>query len=798
MRLGALAAGSLLLAFLAWAPVGAWAAERLVQREIIAFHDPNRKEGESWNQPAHVLAEAMLNHLGFTVRYLDIHRPLPAWESLPGVGGVLLWLDDRDRFHDPFAFLDWAEEGFDTGRKFAILGALPFIEDSKGKLLPLKRLNRFWKRMGLKQVGDWINLTYLARPVVKVSDMVEFERPISGVLPAYELMTAIDPGVRTYLSLSHPQNPKNPDKESQIVIVGPGGGYVAANYAYFLDAEADYQKWYLNPLRFFREVFDRENIPKPEASTVSGRRIYYSHIDGDGWRNICEIKDYKKKLTLSSEVIHLEVLTRYPDLPVTVAPIAGDLDPAWYGDEETQEIARRIFALPHVEMASHTYSHPLEWGFFEEGDPDKEAPFMDLYPPRGRKTLSQVFKKFLTKEKKERTADAPGRTVRYLKEKKERKKKKRPSPVKEEAPRAAEGEPGEAIELSNHYETPRAYAVAPSTARLEVTDSINYINRFAPPGKRVALVQWSGDTLPYEAALKETRLLGLYNINGGNSRFDREFPSLAWVAPMGRVVGGERQIYATNANENTYTDLWTDRFFGFKHLVRTINNTESPVRLKPFNVYYHMYSGEKLSSLKALVSNLDYARTQELAPIDASRFAAIGDGFFTTRMVDLGGERYRIENRGALSTVRFDRATTRAVDWSRSVGLVGARSYQGSLYVTLDEAHPAPVVALTERARLDRETKAIRPYLIHGRWRVWQLEEAQGGFRFLAQGYGAGSMTWMVPEPGAYEVTASLADSSRKTWRFTADADGRLEINLKADANRPIALRVAPVEEAAP
>jgi len=27
-------------------------------------------------------------------------------------------------------------------------------------------------------------------------------------------------------------------------------------------------------------------VPKPDTTTLAGRRIYYSHIDGDGWKEL--------------------------------------------------------------------------------------------------------------------------------------------------------------------------------------------------------------------------------------------------------------------------------------------------------------------------------------------------------------------------------------------------------------------------------------------------------------------------------------------------------------------------------
>ena len=45
-----------------------------------------------------------------------------------------------------------------------------------------------------------------------------------------------------------------------------------------------------------------------------------------------------------------------------------------------------------------------------------------------------------------------------------------------------------------------------------------------------------------------------------------------------------------------------------------------PLRFKPFNIYYHSYSGTKAASLKALRTVYDYALTQPLPPLHATGY----------------------------------------------------------------------------------------------------------------------------------------------------------------------------------
>ncbi|MEQ8664026.1 MAG: hypothetical protein RLW62_24675, partial [Gammaproteobacteria bacterium] len=522
------------------------------------------------------------------------------------------------------------------------------------------------------------------------------------------------------------------------VVAGPGGGYVAHDYALYFGAEVAQRQWLIDPFAFFGEAFGTDGLPRPDVTTISGRRIYYSHIDGDGWRNVSLVDEYAGKGVLSARVILEEALRPFPDLPVTVAPISAELDRAWYGSDETRQLAREIFALPHVELGSHTHSHPFAWSFFRDYTPAREQRFLPRYAQmHGDRTRDWV---------------TLGDTV-----------------VQAEDPRD--------VAFTADF-VPRAYAVEPFDLALEIAGSRRIIEALAPPGKTVRVMQWSGDTSPFEAALAATAAAGMRNINGGDSRFDTDYPSYAFVAPVGRGVGRQRQVYATNSNENTYTDLWRGRYYAFRFLVETLERTESPRRVRAANVYYHIYSGERLAALRALLLNLKWARGQALAPLETSRYAAIAEGFFSTGLIPDGAARWRVATRGGLATLRFDAAAAAAVDWARSSGVLGQRHYQGSLYVALDPFDAEPVVALTAAKRAQPEAPL---YLVHSRWLLAGRRGDADGVRVVARGYGAGEMRWQGRPGRRYRVSARDAGGRHEHLTVTADAAGHIDFTLSLD-----------------
>ncbi|MFQ5738753.1 MAG: hypothetical protein ACE5JX_07035 [Acidobacteriota bacterium] len=746
--------------------IGAAAAP--VPRTILALYDSRVDRQVVWT-PTHRLAEMPLNHLGLVVRYLDINQPLPQPETLSRVRGVLMWIDSGS-MRDPIRFLAWAEKVVDAGKRFVILGDLAFERDLKGQTTPLGAVNRFLSKLSIRTDPDWSPITYNVSLVHQDPAMVGFERQIAGVLPPFERVTITDK--RAHIHLTGRRN-EDPETDSQLVVTSPAGGFVASGYTHYQDGDDSKRQWILNPFEFFRQAFATDEIPKPDITTLCGRRIFYSHIDGDGWRNITEIRHRGQARVLSAEIILRRVLEVFTDLPVTVAPVAGDIDPEWFGTVESSSVARRMFSLPQVEAGSHTYSHPFDWQFFADGNREKERPFLKLYPRHWGQFEAPSFSRFFSAWSPFSLLFA-GETV-------------------DDA--SAEGS-GEAGVAPGGYDTPRAYAIRPFDLDLEIRGSVAFIQRLLPSGKKVKIVQWSGTTLPFEAAVKAVRVLGLKNINGGDTRFDREFPSYAWVAPIGLQVGSERQIYASNSNENTYTDLWRDRYFGFIYLVRTFQNTDSPWRLSPLNVYYHMYSGQKLSSLNAVIANLKYVRKQEITPITTSHYAGIAEGFYSTVLRPSGHRRWSVEDRGELQTIRFDHATFEAVDFSRSSGVIGQRHYQGSLYVALDPSATTPVVALKGHPHPDRLADAIQPYLVQSRWPVSNLQVIPTGFGFRARGFGPGQMAWKVPGGGSFEVTQLPTLSTRSKTRVAATPGGLLQLTLDPVRDSLIEVRVTRMGEA--
>ncbi|MEZ5851280.1 MAG: hypothetical protein R3D68_11595 [Hyphomicrobiaceae bacterium] len=747
---------STVVALIVFAAVAAQSARALeiefsgrpVKRDILVLYD-GRFEKLPHETRAHKFAELPLNHLGYQLTYQDVNGELPAPETLTAYRGVLTWFNEPLR--RPERVVEWLDAATGHGLKLVIMGEVAPPETDW--LLP--SINRVLARLGLEHTGGYVDLTWRAKVVLTDREIVGFERPVDKALPGFPRLKTVGTDAQVHLAIEAPAA-GGTRETSVIVATGPGGGFASQSYTIFYEPNTDRVRWTLDPFAFFAKALGRERFPIPDTTTLAGRRIYFSHIDGDGWNNQSEIEGHREAQRLSVEVIEREAIAPYPDLPVTVGLIAGDIDPELGGHQVGRAIAKRLYALPQVEVGSHTYTHPYNWQFFETYDQAAETSLIDAYQPPDLTTRERLTQSVM---KLARKRVLPGRYDKYV---------------------------------AGTDDLPRTYLREPFNLDKEVAAALKVSESLAPEGKRAKAYLWSGDTTPFPAAIAAVAKAGAVNINGGDSRLDREYPSVAYVPPISRPAGKERQIYAGNSNENTYTNDWTGPYFGFFMLEHTLKNTDAPRRLKPFNLYYHMYSGEKTAALASIKHFLHLARSSDVIPITASQYSKTASSFFTTRIEQVDLFAWSIEARGTLQTVRFDAADDFEIDLTRSSGVLGGNRHAGALYVSLDPASARSVVALRTRARgpaaLPQPPRAL---LVDSRWQIERLRREPCGFSFEAHGFGPSDMTWIV-QPGL-SVTARAERNGvvLKDLRAHSDAAGRLKLAFDVDGRTPLQVKVA-------
>jgi len=231
-------------------------------------------------------------------------------------------------------------------------------------------------------------------------------------------------------------------------------------------------------------------------------------------------------------------------------------------------------------------------------------------------------------------------------------------------------------------------------------------------GKSCRLLQWSGNCQPDSAALSYATAGRLLNLNGGDGRWDRAYPSVSNLAPLGVAVGRGFQVYSSMANETIFTNLWQGPFYGFRKVVETLANTGAGRLLRPVNIYYHWYSGERSASLEALREVWRWAMAQELNPVFASEYAQRVQNWREASLVAEGGRGWAMTPRVRNATLRLDDAPVGSrldpllePDLAQCRNVIGWKRMSGALYIHLLEAVPSRVV-LREVASRSVETAA--------------------------------------------------------------------------------------------
>src|SRR5262249_59582423 len=164
------------------------------------------------------------------------------------------------------------------------------------------------------------DLTYASK-ITQRDGLIGFEHDVDSVLPQYPVVNVVTTDVARHLTLERRQG--GAITNSTVVLTSPRGGYAATGYFQYQVPGTDISQWIVEPFAFFTAAFGPLGAPIPDTTTVSGRRIYFSHIDGDGWNNASRIARFRDRQMISAAVVKEELIEAYPDLPVSVGVIGA-------------------------------------------------------------------------------------------------------------------------------------------------------------------------------------------------------------------------------------------------------------------------------------------------------------------------------------------------------------------------------------------------------------------------------------------------------------------------------------------
>lgn len=314
--------------------VGAW---EVLPRRVLMLYDGSESPVPDRASVARYAA-LPLEYQGYVPEYRDLRDPLPAGPLAGRYAGVVVWPNRSGPGERTLA--RWLLDRIGEGTKVAFFGQFGFSPDAEARrVLGLADAK---PPAGSLQVVD-----AAAAPLLGFETAPRPARqhlvPIRLDGPGRPLLTLADRRGERYTAAA----------------LTPWGGYVLDPFATVELAGSDQARWVIDPFEFLRQALALPAMPVPDPTTDNGRRLLTIHIDGDGYPSRAELPG----APFAGAALKERVLERYR-LPTTLSVIEAEVAPHGLHPQDApalEDIARASFALPHVEIASHSFSHPFRW-----------------------------------------------------------------------------------------------------------------------------------------------------------------------------------------------------------------------------------------------------------------------------------------------------------------------------------------------------------------------------------------------------------------------------------------------------
>jgi hypothetical protein len=327
--------------------VGVGTVEIIPRRVLLLYQsakDQTKSEGSLVVDDATVLVAPALEHLGYQVEYVDVRKPLPTANLAGQVAGIVTLLPDG--VPDEKDYLAFLDRQLLHGIRVAFLEGFGVDLDSE-------RL----ARLGLERAAQIVDGKL---QVTKSSSYFGFEAPPRPHPHDLPFARAVNGSAsESILRLADDAH-----TSWDAALLGPWGGVVFASYMLEEGLENE-RRFVLDPYSFLAAALALPPLLAADVTTESGRRVLTAHVDGDAFVSRVERPDAR----YAGDVLLHDILTRYA-LPHTVSVIEAEIGKTGLYPEESprlEALAREIFKLPNVEIASHTFSHPFEWEAAEAG-----------------------------------------------------------------------------------------------------------------------------------------------------------------------------------------------------------------------------------------------------------------------------------------------------------------------------------------------------------------------------------------------------------------------------------------------
>jgi hypothetical protein len=191
-------------------------------------------------------------------------------------------------------------------------------------------------------------------------------------------------------------------------------------------------------------------------------------------------------------------------------------------------------------------------------------------------------------------------------------------------------------------------------------------------------------------------------------------------------------------------------------VLETFAMTDKPIRFKPMDIYYHMFTGTKYASMKALQQIFDTVLKQPVTPVFTSEYARkVLDWLDTSIYQEPGSNVWVVRNEANLRTVRLPAG--KVPDMSNATGVAGYLPGPGGTYVHLTGDGTARF------AVIDQSAARPVPYLAEANGMLDHFVRTRNGFSFDLRSHIA--PMFRVANAGACRVTKRPVTGSTNAYR---------------------------------
>ncbi|MEJ2680400.1 MAG: endo alpha-1,4 polygalactosaminidase, partial [Gammaproteobacteria bacterium] len=308
----------------------------LIRNRVLALYDSTQNPLVE----SHVFTNLTLpfERAGYPMDFFDVRTNALPRPDTSRYAGVIIWLPNHSTLTQSPEFAEWIAAWHKAS-------AILWINTPASRAIQ--------NRLGFHFTPLPSTSNHSAWQFNDPRHLAGFENTLSSAGPVLNQTLHLRDPHRVLFSLTTPTG------TAPLAAQMPWGVVAVSNSLFMTDPFKDV-RWILNPATLIHDFLGLPALPTADATTESGRRIATAHIDGDGFPSRATLD----KHPYTAEVILNEILTSYPDIPTTVSIIEGEISEQGLHPQTSSEleaIARRLFALPHVEIASHSFSHPFFW-----------------------------------------------------------------------------------------------------------------------------------------------------------------------------------------------------------------------------------------------------------------------------------------------------------------------------------------------------------------------------------------------------------------------------------------------------